>query len=275
MKVYIGNAVCDENGHARGGEPGDQTGRELRIQPWYLNAKGWRVFRPKSPEVAAMLVYDMTVACESPFIGYDQKQRNTLYQAAKSVGFDCAKVTDYCECDCSSLVRVCVLYAGIKINDFNTTSEPTRLLATGEFDEMVGEEYTDSPNKLSAGMILCTKVKGHTAIVLNDGPDAEPYPDPPVPPTPPDPPEPPEPPAPPEPTKYIVYVTGRSVNVRETDEMNSAGKPVGKILFTAHKGNRFNLIDISADTGWYHIETYKGPAYISNREDLTCLITIS
>ena len=273
--VYIGNAVGDEHGKASGGEPGDQTGKELKIQPWYKNKKGWRVFRPKSPEVAAMLVYDMTVACESPFIGYDQKQRNTLYQAAKSVGFDCAKVTDYCECDCSSLVRVCVLYAGIKINDFNTTSEPTRLLATGEFDEMVGEEYTDSPNKLSAGMILCTKVKGHTAIVLNDGPDAEPYPDPPVPPTPPDPPEPPEPPAPPEPTKYIVYVTGRSVNVRETDEMNSAGKPVGKILFTAHKGNRFNLIDISADTGWYHIETYKGPAYISNREDLTCLITIS
>ena len=88
-------------------------------------------------------------------------------------------------------------------------------------------------------------------------------------------PEPPEPPTPPEPTKYIVYVTGRSVNVRETDEMNSAGKPVGKILFAAHKGNKFSLIDISSDTGWYHIQTYKGPAYISNREDLTCLITVS
>lgn len=272
MTVYIGNAVGDEHNAARGGEAGDQTGKELKVQPWYKNKKGWRVFRPKSAEIAQKLVYDMKAACENSNIGYDQSQRNTLYNASKPYGFDCAKVDKPCECDCSSLVRVCVLYSGIKVNDFNTASEPTRLLATGEFEEMVGEEYTDSPNKLSAGMILCTKVKGHTAIVLNDGPDAEPYPDPPVPPTPPDPPVPPEPPTP---TKQMVYVIGRSVNVRETDEMNSAGKPVGKILFTAHKGNRFNLIDISPNTGWYHIETYKGPGYISNREDLTCLVTVS
>ena len=265
MTVYIGNAVGDEHGNARGGEAGDQTGKEVKIQPWYLNKKGWRVFRPKSFEIAQKLVYDMKAACENDNIGYSQAKRNTIYTASKPYDFDCAKVDTPCECDCSSLVRVCVLYSGIKVNDFNTASEPTRLLATGEFDEMVGEEYTDSYKKLKAGDILCTKVKGHTAIVLNDGPDVDP--DPPQP-------EPPEPPTPPEPTKYIVYVTGRSVNVRETDEMDSAGKPVGKILFTAHKGNRFHLIDISPDTGWYHIETYKGPAYISNREDLTCLITI-
>lgn len=271
MTVYIGNAVGNEKGTANGGEPGDQTSREVRVQPWYLNKKGWRVFRPKSSEVAQRLVYDMKAACENDNIGYSQAKRNTLYTASKQYGFDCAKVDTPCECDCSSLVRVCVLYSGIKINDFNTASEPTRLLATGEFDEMVGEEYTDSYKKLKAGDILCTKVKGHTAIVLNDGPDVDPEPQP----EPPDPPTPPDPPVPPEPTKYIVYVTGGSVYVRETDEMNSAGKPVGKILFTAHKGNRFHLIDISPNTGWYHIQTYKGQAYISNREDLTCLITVS
>lgn len=259
MTVYIGNAVGDEHGNARGGEAGDQTGKEVKIQPWYLNKKGWRVFRPKSSEIAQKLVYDMKAACENSNIGYDQSQRNTLYTASKPYDFDCAKVDTPCECDCSSLVRVCVLYSGIKVNDFNTASEPTRLLATGEFDEMVGEEYTDSYKKLKASDILCTKVKGHTAIVLNDGPDVDPEPQP----------EPPDPPEPPTPTKQMVYVIGRSVNVRDSDSKS------GKILFTAHKGNRFNLIDISADTGWYHIETYKGPAYISNREDLTCLITVS
>lgn len=91
----------------------------------------------------------------------------------------------------------------------------------------------------------------------------------------PEPPDPPVPPEPPKPTKQMVVVIGNSVNVRETDEMNEKGKPVGKIMFTAHKRNRFNLIDISADTGWYHIKTYKGPGYISNREDLTCLVTVS
>ena len=81
----------------------------------------------------------------------------------------------------------------------------------------------------------------------------------------------PEPEPTPEPpvVTYKVLVIGRSVNVRDSDSK------AGKVMFTAHKGNRFNLIDISSDTGWYHIETHKGPGYISNRADLTCLITVS
>lgn len=257
--VYVGNAVCDENGHARGGKPGDQTGRELRIQPWYLNAKGWRVFRAKDPAVAKKIADDMRWACDNMAIGYNQSTRNTLYNAAKPFDFDCAKVTELCECDCSSLVRVCVLYAGIKINDFNTTSEPTRLLNTGAFDEMVGEKYTDESAYLREGDILVTRTKGHTLVILNDGdkaydddPEPEPEPEPA-----------PEPPV----VRYKVVVVGGSVNVRDSDSK------AGNILFTARKGNRFDLIDF-APTGWYHIDTYKGPGYISNREDLTCLVTI-
>lgn len=257
--VYVGNAVCDENGHARGGKPGDQTGRELRIQPWYLNAKGWRVFRAKDPAVAKKIADDMRWACDNMAIGYNQSTRNTLYNAAKPFDFDCAKVTELCECDCSSLVRVCVLYAGIKINDFNTTSEPTRLLNTGAFDEMVGEKYTDESAYLREGDILVTRTKGHTLVILNDGDKA--YDDDPEP-------EPEPEPAPEAPVvRYKVVVVGGSVNVRDSDSK------AGNILFTARKGNRFDLIDF-APTGWYHIDTYKGPGYISNREDLTCLVTI-
>ena len=261
--VYVGNAVCDENGHARGGQPGDQTGRELRIQPWYLNAKGWRVFRAKSEEAAKRIAWDCRAACENMAIGYNQSKRNTLYNAAKPFDFDCAKVTELCECDCSSLVRVCILYAGIKVNDFNTASEPARLLATGEFEEMVGEKYTDSPDYLRDGDILCTAVKGHTCVVLNDGPkahedDPEPEPEPG-----PEPEPTPEPPV----AAYKVLVIGRSVNVRDSDSK------AGKVLFTAHKGNQFPLIDFAL-SGWYHIVTYKGEGYISNREDLTCLLTV-
>lgn len=261
MTVYVGNAVCDENGHARGGKPGDQTGRELRIQPWYLNAKGWRVFRAKDPAVAKKIADDMRWACDNMAIGYNQSTRNTLYNAAKPFDFDCAKVTELCECDCSSLVRVCVLYAGIKINDFNTTSEPTRLLNTGAFDEMVGEKYTDESAYLREGDILVTRTKGHTLVILNDGDkayDDDPEPEP----------EPEPTPEPPVEWAYKVLVTGDRVNVRDSDSK------AGNVLFTARKGNRFDLIDF-APTGWYHIETYKGPGYISNRTDLTCLITVS
>ena len=80
----------------------------------------------------------------------------------------------------------------------------------------------------------------------------------------------PEPPVPPEPpvVKYRVIVIGKSVYVRDSDSK------AGNVMFTAHKGNRFDLLDISEETGWYHIKTYKGPGYISNREDLTCLLTL-
>ncbi|MBO7070547.1 MAG: SH3 domain-containing protein [Bacteroidales bacterium] len=257
--VYVGNAVCDENGHARGGEPGDQTGRELRIQPWYLNAKGWRVFRAKSEEAAKRIAWDCRAACENMAIGYNQTTRNTLYNASKHFGFNCSEVTELCECDCSSLVRVCILYAGIKINDFNTTSEPTRLLNTGEFEEMEGEKYTNSPDYLREGDVLVTRTKGHTLVILNDGPKAhedDPQPEPEPEPT-------PEPPV----VSYRVVVVGRSVNVRSSDST------AGRVLFVAHRGNQFPLIDI-ADSGWYHIKTYKGDGYISNREDLTCLMTV-
>ncbi len=260
MTVYVGNSVCDENGHARGGKPGDQTGRELRIQPWYLNKKGWRVFRAKDPAVAKKIADDMRWACDNMAIGYNQSTRNTLYNAAKPFDFDCAKVTELCECDCSSLVRVCVLYAGIKINDFNTTSEPTRLLNTGAFDEMVGEKYTDESAYLREGDILVTRTKGHTLVILNDGDkayDDDPEPEP----------EPEPTPEPPVEWAYKVLVIGDRVNVRDSDSK------AGNILFTARKGNRFPLIDF-APSGWYHIVTYKGDGYISNREDLTCLVTI-
>lgn len=83
----------------------------------------------------------------------------------------------------------------------------------------------------------------------------------------PEPPDPPTPPDPPIPTQQMVYVIGKSVYVRDSDSK------AGKDMFTAHKGNRFHLIDI-APTGWYHIETYKGPGYISNRADLTCLVDV-
>lgn len=258
MTVYIGNAVGDEHGKASGGEAGDQTGKELRIIPWYKNKKGWRVFRPKTAELAEKLAYCMREACNNPHIGYDQKQRNTLYEVSKSVGFDCAKVSEPCECDCSSLVRVCLAYAGVKTDNFDTASEPSVLLKTGMFDEV--KEHTDSPDWLSYGTILVTAVKGHTAIVLNDGPKAEPYPGPePEPPAPT--PEPPEPPAP----QKRVLVIGRHVRVRDGDSVK------GKRLFTANRGQTFDLIDI-APSGWYHIVTVYPDAYISDKPKYTRLV---
>ena len=45
MAVIVGSARGDENWNASGGKAGDQTGKEVSTQSWYLDSRGWRVFR--------------------------------------------------------------------------------------------------------------------------------------------------------------------------------------------------------------------------------------
>ena len=61
----------------------------------------------------------------------------------------------------------------------------------------------------------------------------------------------------PKPTGAAVEVVGGSVNVRNADSKK------GRILFTAHKGDTFPYLG-AAPSGWYNIDTKKGPGYITN-----------
>lgn len=177
MSVRVGSARIDENGHARGGRAGDQkqTSKpdykgEVSMQNWYLHSKGWVVLRAKSKEVAEKLAQDMEYACDNPLIGYDQDQRQTLYNAAKKVRFDCSKVKTACETDCSALVRVCLAYAGITVGNIRTSGEVSAIMKTGAFDKLTEKQYTESSEYLRRGDILVTgKVPGHTVIVLDNG----------------------------------------------------------------------------------------------------------
>ena len=172
MKVMIGSARIDENGNAHGGKAGDQkNGFEVSTQEWYKHSKGWRVFRAKDPEKAEIIAKIMEWACDNALIGYDQYQRNTLYNELKKSGFDGEPtLAKAAETDCSALVRVCLAFAGIDVPaDFYTASMAKTMLATGEIIELTGSKYTDSPDYLGRGDILVTKTKGHTVVVLTDG----------------------------------------------------------------------------------------------------------
>lgn len=172
MAVRVGSARSDENGKAHSGKAGDQkSGREVSTQNYYVHSKGWRVFRAKERSKALAIAYAMEAACKNNKIGYDQWQRHTLYNKAKAVGFDPAKVTSACETDCSALVRVCCAYAGIKgiPESFRTYNMPNALLKTGAFVELKGTKYTRSSAYLGKGDILVTPVSGHTVVVLDDG----------------------------------------------------------------------------------------------------------
>lgn len=173
MAVKLGSARIDENGKARGGKAGDNNKKEVSTQNWYNHTKGWRVFRPLSAEAAKIIAQAMQDACDNNNIGYDQNQRLTLYNAAKPLNFVIKDVKTACETDCSALVRVCCAQAGIMLSNFNTSTQPSRLLNSGHFVELKGDKYTKKSDYLRAGDILCTKTQGHTVIVLTNGPKAE------------------------------------------------------------------------------------------------------
>lgn len=167
MSIIIGSARIDERGRVSGGSAGDQTGAEVSTQKYYNHSKGWRVFRAKSSGDRSEIAAAMRKACANNNIGYDQGQRGTLYMAAQKVDFDPSRVVAKCETDCSALVRVCCAYAGIMLQDFNTSSEPTVLLNSGKFTEVTESIKASSGSGLKEGDILVTKSKGHTVVVTS------------------------------------------------------------------------------------------------------------
>lgn len=168
--VRIGSARIDEFGRAAGGKAGDQTGKEVSTQNWYAHKKGWVILRARNPEVREKIAQCMEAACANNHIGYDQNQRTSLYLVAQKIGFNTAWVSVDCETDCSELVHVCLAYAGITTPTFNTSTERAVLERTGKFETITKAAYTQSSDYLMRGDILVTAQKGHTAVVLNNGP---------------------------------------------------------------------------------------------------------
>ncbi|MCQ2076889.1 MAG: LysM peptidoglycan-binding domain-containing protein [Bacteroidaceae bacterium] len=159
--IKLGSARGDENGRASGGKAGDQTKKEVSEQSFYMHSKGWHILRAKNKDVAQKLAVCMRNACNNNNIGYDQSQRLTLYNVAGKYGYDVSKVNKAVETDCSALVRVCCLYAGINVGNFTTVNEKDALLSTKAFTL----EKCNSSKDVRLGDIVVTKTKGHTCIV--------------------------------------------------------------------------------------------------------------
>lgn len=186
--ITIGNASQDERGRLEGGSRGDQTGGEVCFRTFndgdkntdgsfrrYKESKGWNVLRARDPKIAAMLVDAMCMAVRNDNIGYSQSDRYSLYSDVKTKGFDTSKATK-CNCDCASLVVVCLAYAGVKIDyESYTGNLADNIVATGKFDLnpdgisfKAGQTINWNISKLKPGDILVTRVKGHTMIVVSN-----------------------------------------------------------------------------------------------------------
>ena len=174
MSIKIGHASKDENNKYSNGKSGDQTGKEVCIRTWY--AAGWNVvLRPKNKTLAEKSASACEKACANSNIGYDQNQRNTLYKYAKAVNFDLSKITDKCECDCSSLMHICAISGGAKLsygaNGFFTGNMVNGFVKSGDYEKLTESKYLTSDKLLMRGDIL-VRESGHTAMVLENGNDA-------------------------------------------------------------------------------------------------------
>ena len=166
MAVLIGSARSSYGNTS----PGDQNGgKEVSTEKYYVHSKGWVVLRAKDPDKREKIAVAMERACANNDIGYDQSTRLTLFNNVKAAGFDPAKTTKKVNTDCSALVRVCVHYAGIEVDNFITSNEVSKLMATGAFEKFTDDEHCKSSDHLLRGDILDTRTKGHTVVVLSNG----------------------------------------------------------------------------------------------------------
>lgn len=180
MSVLIGHASIDERGKVSGGQAGDQTGKEVYIRDWYNGS--WNVvLRPVSEDVAEKMAAVCETLCKGNFVGYDQYQRNTLWDELEKVGWDPSRLKTKCETDCSAFVSACTRAAGVDIprvymgnEQYNAPVTYTMRKAfgkTGKFVVLTAEKYMISDRYLRRGDIL-VRESGHTAMVLSNGVEA-------------------------------------------------------------------------------------------------------
>lgn len=167
-KIIIGSARMGENGRTTGGSVGDQKQKttpdyagEVSLQNFYHHKKGWYVLRPKSDIIATGIAAAMMTACNNANIGYDQNNRLDIIKKG-------VRATSKAECDCSSLVRACILDAtGKDVGNFTTSTECTILTASGIFEP---KKAYKNGMELFTGDVLVTKSKGHTVVVVTGKP---------------------------------------------------------------------------------------------------------
>lgn len=174
MSIKIAHASMDENQDIKKGKAGDQTTKEVCIRTWY--SKPWQyVIRFKNKEMREKVAYAMERACNNDNIGYDQSQRNTLLINARNVGYDPGLVTTPCETDCSALVVLACIYAGIPEsslvssgNSATTSTLRKRLVSTGEIEVFNENQYIESDDYLLRGDILLRE-GSHVVVAIENG----------------------------------------------------------------------------------------------------------
>ena len=164
------HARINEMGTISGGQPGDQTEREVCRDNWYENE--WEyVFRPVNQEIAKAIVADAEKIAANDNIGYGNGERYTMFNEAKKLNWQFDKITTPCATDCSQMIATLCIANGIPVSQWMYTgNEKGVLMNTGAF-----EQFMYLPGMyLKAGDIVLTTKKGHTVLVVEGTEDSYP-----------------------------------------------------------------------------------------------------
>ena len=167
-RVTIAHAVGSETGGITG-KPGDQTGREARIQAWDLSGDAWDgVLRAKDAAARLLIAQNAETGARNPHLGYSQKERYTAYDIVKAYGYNYNALNANASTDCSQMATTCANFAGYSIpKDTCSGNMKERYLATKGFDLLNAKKYRTDYKDLLPGDILY-RSGHHAAIVINN-----------------------------------------------------------------------------------------------------------
>lgn len=169
--VRIGHAVCDENGKVDGKLLGDQTGKEIRLDNWYISGNGWDYLLVCTDKVLAQKAADICAEiCRNSNYGYSQIRRWSGYNSIEENGLRYGK-GDF---DCSSLDLACYKLAGLNIKPEGYTGDMRkRLLDTGKFKAYSAKKYLASDAYAEVGA-LYLREGHHVCMALENGANKKP-----------------------------------------------------------------------------------------------------
>ena len=244
--VQISTCGGDENGRARGGKAGDQTGNEWKIRSWYSSP--WDcVLRHPDLAVRNELASLSVKAAKNNAIGYDQNERTTSWECLKSVGYDPAKITKKCETDCSAGVCALTKAVGYRlglpvlqaISADGWTGVMKEMFRKAGFEVLTAKKYLTSIRYLENGDILLNEQK-HTCIAVVSESEEKPT----------------------EPVQYYAEkfdkgvagkyrVTASALNVRAGSGTNT---PVVAVAYRGHRVMCYGYYSDKSDGRWYYVQ---------------------
>ena len=128
--LLLVEAAHDENGKLSYGQPGDQTGDEVRLREVSDKESFTYYFRCPDKTAAKAMAKDAIDVAGNNHVGYAQYGANNLssryglYYAMKTFSgkVDFSKLTIYCNVDCSALISDLLNNNGYKASVYMSTS---------------------------------------------------------------------------------------------------------------------------------------------------------